>query len=218
MVSQGFINGLGGTGGTSKDYAGNAVIGGQGGANGGTVAWQKVQYVAGNASLVSQLNGAVGHQTGLLCRLGDNSITGSQSGGYLAGKDGQREVPGADADKHPTALQQQFVELTGRAGQYFCAVEHFAGLLRVVTAKIHGLTHFIDTVLQDTTGFTGNQGNQLGTVGFKQVGKGFQRSRAFFDIAVTPGREGLQCQAHGVIDGVAVSKVDLADNVLVVLR
>jgi hypothetical protein len=66
---------------------------------------------------VQQLDGQRGDQRRLLGRFGDDRVAGGQGRGDLADKDGQREIPGTDADEYAAAVQRQAVALAGRAGQ-----------------------------------------------------------------------------------------------------
>ena len=49
--------------------------------------------------------------------LGEHGVAGGQRGGDLAGEDGQREVPGADADEDAASVQDQLVGLADRTVQ-----------------------------------------------------------------------------------------------------
>jgi hypothetical protein len=66
---------------------------------------------------VEQAHGLGGDQRRLLGGLGEHRVAGGQRGGDLAGEDGQREVPGADADEHAAAVQAEGVGLARRALQ-----------------------------------------------------------------------------------------------------
>ena len=55
----------------------------------------------------------------LLGGLGDHGVAGGERGGDLAGEDGEREVPRADAGEHAAAVQAQLVALAGGPGKEY---------------------------------------------------------------------------------------------------
>ena len=94
------VNVLGHGVGAGKHHGVGIRMGHQCLADGFAFAGQQLQRMGRNASLVQQLHGLRGNQAGLLGRLGNHCIARSQRRGKLPGKDGQRKIPGADADHH----------------------------------------------------------------------------------------------------------------------
>ena len=97
---------------------------------------------------MSQGHRQMGDEAGLLRRFGDDGIAGGQRRRDLPEENGQREVPRADADEDPPALQEQLVLLAGVAGQQGRLSHQTTGLQRVVTAEVHRLAHLVDPILQ----------------------------------------------------------------------
>ena len=89
-------------GGAGKQHARYPRIGHQRRAHGFAPTGQQLQHIGVNimvhACLMQQAHGFDGDQRGLLGRFGQHHIACGQRGGYLAGEDGQRKIPGADAD------------------------------------------------------------------------------------------------------------------------
>ena len=118
----------GGVGGAGKGHASHAWVSGQGG-TGRPIAGQELQRGGGNPGLMQQANGKGGDQRGLFGGFGQHAIASRQSGGDLAGKDGEREVPRADTGH----------DATGGVAQG-CA---FGG---VIAQEINGFAQFIHAV------------------------------------------------------------------------
>ena len=64
----------------------------------------------------------LGQQAALFSRLGQHHVAADQGRGNLAAEDGQREIPGADADEQPATAQAQAVLLAGSARQELLVV------------------------------------------------------------------------------------------------
>ena len=138
-----------------ENHAFHAHVIAQAGANDVAAAGQKLQRTARHARRMQQLHGAVGDQRRLLGRLGQHHVAGGQGGGQLARKDGQREIPRADAGN-------------GAERQGVRRVFH---LRRVVAQEVDGFADFRDRVWQGLARFAHGQGHQLDMVFFEQVGR-----------------------------------------------
>ena len=79
------------------------------------VAGQQVEQVGGQAGVVEQPHRLGGDQRRLFGGLGEHGVAGRQRRGDLAGEDGQREVPRADAGEDAAAVQGELVGLADRA-------------------------------------------------------------------------------------------------------
>ena len=75
---------------------------------------QQVQQFGWQPGGVEQAHRLGGDQRRLLGRLGEHGVAGGQRRGDLAGEDGQREVPRADAGEDAAAVQLQRVGLADR--------------------------------------------------------------------------------------------------------
>ena len=139
----------------------HAGIGHQRGAHGLARAGQQLQRTGRNAAGLQQLHREVGDQRGLLGRLGQHDIAGGQRRRNLAGEDGQRKVPGADA--HHRAQRD-----VGGVG------EIALHLGCVVAQKVHGLAHLGHSVGGGLAGLAQQQGDELGHFGLIGIGSGLQ--------------------------------------------
>ena len=75
------------------------------------------QRVLGNAGVVGEADRISRDLGRLRRRLGDDAVAGRERGGDLAEEDGEREVPGRDADPDAAPFHPQHVALAGRPGQ-----------------------------------------------------------------------------------------------------
>src|SRR5439155_22707931 len=76
----------------------------------------------------------------LLRRLGDDRVARGKRGGDLAGEDGERKVPGADAGEDVAAVELQFVTLDGGTRKELHYERGFC-LGGIVRAEIRWLEH-----------------------------------------------------------------------------
>ena len=102
---------------------------------------QQVQQIRGHAGGVEQGDRLGSDQRRLLGRFGQHRVTGGQRGGDLAGENGQREVPGADADEYTASMQAELVGLAHRAAQGLGAGKLRLGQLGVVATEVDRLAH-----------------------------------------------------------------------------
>jgi hypothetical protein len=89
-----------------------------------------------------------GDQRRLLGGLGEHRIARGQCRRDLAGEDGEREVPGADADKGAAAAQLQLIDLADRPVEHGRGVELLLGEVRIVAAEVDRLAHLGDAVVE----------------------------------------------------------------------
>ena len=190
-------------GGAGEQYTGHAGVGHQRGAHGFATAWQQLQHFGRDACLVQQVYGLLGNQRCLLGRLGKDGIAGGQSSGDLAGEDGQREVPGADADQGAYAWGKQ--ACTGLQAQ----------LCSVVAQKVDGLAHLGDRVGSRLAGLAHQLGHQWQHMGLIVVGRCLQQAGAQLGRAGTPCGLGLHCGLQGQPDLQGRGIKDMAQQLLV---
>ena len=166
-------------GGTGKQHAGHTRIGDQSCAHCFATAWQQLQHGCRNACLMQQAHGFHGDQRRLLCRFGQHYIAGGQRCSNLAGEDGQRKIPGADADHGAYARCQQPGLILP------------AHLRRVVAQKIYGFAHFRDGIRSRLAGLAHQQRLQRLDMGLVVVGSRFQQGGALCCSGLAPRRLGL---------------------------
>src|SRR5207245_4174748 len=77
----------------------------------------------------------------LLRGLGDHRVARGKGGGDLAGEDGERKVPRADAGEDAAAVQLQLVALTGGTREQLGLTKMFSGLKGVIPAKVGSFAH-----------------------------------------------------------------------------
>jgi len=129
-------------GGAREHHPLHPLVGHQGRPHGFTAAGQQLQHGVGHAGLAQQTHGLRGQQGGLLGRLGQHRVAGGQGGGHLAGEDGQRKVPGADADHRAQRAMRQIGQITARLGGVIAQkVDRLAHLGHGVGAGLARLTH-----------------------------------------------------------------------------
>ena len=140
-------------------------------------AGNELQRVLGHAGGVQQAHGFGRDQRGLLGGLGDDGVAGGERGGDLAGEDGERKVPGADADDD--------AERRRRAG-----AEQALRAVGVIAQEIHRLAQLGDGVGVGLAGFAHGQTDQARRGGLERVGGAAQGGGALGDGALAPGRRG----------------------------
>ena len=119
----------------------------------GSAAGDKTQRIDRNPGRVHQANRFIGDQGRFFRRLRDHGIAGHQRRGDLSRKDGQREIPGADAHEYAAPVQAQSIRLAGgsrkppRLGKQ---PHRFGG---VVTAKVHRFANLGNCIRQCLAGF-----------------------------------------------------------------
>ncbi|MNN22873.1 hypothetical protein D3C81_1362510 [compost metagenome] len=164
-----------------------------------------MHYAFRDTGFQQQAHGLGGDQRGLLGRLGQHWVTGSQSSRNLTAEDCQREVPRADADH----WAQWAVGIVA---------EIVACLYGVVAQEVDCLTNFGDGVGKGLASFTGEQTHQRLDLGFHQV------CGALEDGCTLGGRGGLpdRCCVEGALDSVVDvgngSFLYMADHVTVIGR
>ena len=149
-------------GGAREQHALHARVGDQRRAHALALAGQQLHHGLGHAGLPQAAQRMRGHQRRLLGGLGQHRIARGQRGADLANEDGQREIPGADADHRA----QRAVGGDGEIG---------ARLGRVIPQEINGFAHFGNGIGRGLAGFARQQTHELRHVGFQQIGRAFQR-------------------------------------------
>ena len=114
--------------------------------HGGAVARQQVQQIRGHAGGVEQGDRLGSNQRRLFGGLGQYPVARGQRRSNLTRENGQREVPGADADEHAAPMQAELVGLAHRAAQGFRAGKLRLGQVGVVAAEVDRLAHLRDSV------------------------------------------------------------------------
>ena len=137
---------------SGEGHAVHPGIAGQHGAH-SPVARQQLQRCRRHARPVQQIDRESGDQRCLFGGLRQHGIACRQCGRNLAGEDRQREVPRADADKHPT-----------RRRGLCCA------LIGVIAQKIHRLAQFGHGIRQALARLARQQGEDRAEFGLVQIG------------------------------------------------
>ena len=194
---QGFVDDLRGFRGTGKSHAGNIGAGREWRAHLGAVAGNYLQNAFGHAGGVKQFGGFMGNERRLFGWFGDNGVASHQRSGNLAGINGQRKVPRADADKHAAALVVEVIAFAGGARHFLTGRQVFFGLLCVITAEIHCFADFGNAIGHVFAGLLLCQVHQLAAIFFQQVGHFSQGLRALLHGGVAPVGKGL----HGILQG-----------------
>ena len=152
--------------------------------------------VRGHAHLVQQGDEAARHHRRLFGRLGGHGVAGDQRGHYLAGKDGQRKIPRADAHEDAAAVQAQHVALAGGAGQGLVG-ETILSLIGVVATEVHRLANFGYAVAHRLVRFLHQQGAELWQACVQRVGGAAQQGGALGQRARAPGGKTRMQAGHG---------------------
>ena len=184
--------------GTGKGDPGYTTTGNQLPTDGGAIAGQQLNHTTSKASVQHQLHCPAGNQAGLFCRFGNDGIAGNQCRSDLPKKNGQREVPRADADKNAPPGQLQLIGLAGRAWQMPRSRECFPSHPGVVTTKVHRLTHLVNGVLNRFACLAMAQGNQLCLVLLELIGQVFQTLRPMGNRCCVPLGKGRSGNINGL--------------------
>ena len=112
-----------------------------------------------NTGLKDQFGGTRCNKRRLLGRFGDNRIPRGKGCSHLTQEDRKREVPWANANKHPTAFKWTTV------------AESFFGAVGIVTTEINGFSNFGNTVRIKLARFALTNGNELVHMIFEQITK-----------------------------------------------
>ena len=120
-------------------------------------AGHELQRIARDARFMQHAHGFGGDERRLLGGLGDDGIAGRERGGDLAREDGERKVPGTDADDE--------AERGRGAGK-----QRARRLVRVVAQEVGRLAHFRDRVGVRLAGFAHDEANERVVSRFEEVG------------------------------------------------
>ena len=160
------LDGPGDFGGAGEDDALHDGRCSQRSANGVPWAGQQLQGSSGNARLVHQAHRLGRDQRGLFSGFGQGHIARRQNSGNLAGEDGQREIPRADADHRPERAVGGVVKSVAHLG-------------RVITQEVDGFAHFGNGVGGGFAGLAHHESCQARHVGLHQGSAFLQRFSAF---------------------------------------
>ena len=172
---------------TGEHDGGNARIGHQRGTHLHAITRQQLQHIGRNAGFVQDPDGFCGDQRRLFGRFGDDRVAGTQCGRDLAGEDGQREVPRADA-QHGT---QRPVRIVAELGGY---------LVAVVAQEVDGLADLGDGVGQRFAGLAYDQTHQHRHAVFHQLGGAQQAGSTVGRLGGLPDRGGCRGRFQGGVD------------------
>ena len=162
-----------------------------------TASGDEGQQVRVQTGLVIEAHGLGGDQGRLFGGLGQDGVAGGEGGGDLAGEDGQREIPRADAGEDAATVQDQLVDLADGPLELGRAAEVAFGQHGVVAAEVGSLADFGHAVVQGLAGLARKQGDQPVHIGFQRIGHGAQHSAPARAALAVPGDLG----AGGGVDG-----------------
>ena len=153
---------------------------------------QSILGDAGGMGEADRISGDLGRLRG---RLGDDAIAGGERRRDLAEEDGEREIPGRDADPGAAALHAKHVALAGRAGQ-LPRLEMGARLGGVITAEIDGLAHLGERIGNRLLRLLDRDPHQHVAIALEQIGERLEAGRTLLDAIFRPVFE----PAHGARD------------------
>src|SRR5437667_2229674 len=136
----------------------------------------------------------------LLRRLGDHRVARGKRGGDLAGEDGERKVPGADAGEDAAAVELQFVTLAGGACKLFRFCKIYFCLYCVVAAEVCCLAHFRHRVGISAAALAHDERDQVEHAFLQQVGGALQDRGTPGGGHARPGLEALRGASDGAIE------------------
>ena len=151
---------------------------------------QQLQRALWHAGGMQQLHRRQRHARRLLGRLGQHRVAGGQRGRHLPGEDGQREVPGADADPGAPAFEAQGVALAGGPGKGQGS-HHALGFIGVVTQEVDRLAHLGHRVAPALVCFFHEHGAQVRQLLLHGIGSTAQRGSALGHRGVVPAGKSL---------------------------
>ncbi|MNU99998.1 hypothetical protein D3C71_901530 [compost metagenome] len=170
-----------------------------------TPARQQLHRTGGDAGLTQDAYRLRRDERGLLGRLGEHRIAGRERRADLAAEDGQREVPGADADNGT----ERSVALVG---------EVVARLGGVVAQEVHRLAHLGDGVGEGLAGFAHQQAHQGLQLGFHQIGGAIQHGGTLGRRSGLPDLAAGQGAGEGLVHQLDRGFAHLTDDVAVIRR
>src|SRR3989454_3239718 len=135
----------------------------------------------------------------LLRGLGDHRVARGKRGGDLAGEDGERKVPGADAGEDAAAVELQFVTLAGGTRKQLHYEPGFY-LRGIVTAEIRCLAHFRHRVGVGAAALAHDERDQVEHALVEQVGGALQNRGTPGGGHARPGLEALRGASDGAIE------------------
>ncbi|CAB3925919.1 hypothetical protein LMG26858_05800 [Achromobacter anxifer] len=187
-------------GGAGEHHAAHAGIGHQLRTHGFAAARQQLHGAGGYAGRAQDGHGLRRDQRRLFGGLGQHGIAGGQRGRDLAREDGQREVPGADAQHGAQRAVRVVAEFGFR-------------LVGVIAQEIHGLAHLGYGVGQRLAGFAHDQAQQGLHLLFQQLRGAAQALRALGHRRGLPDRRGIGGGAQGGLGLVRLRLDDVAHHV-----
>ncbi|GAV34483.1 hypothetical protein ROTAS13_02150 [Roseomonas sp. TAS13] len=169
------------------------------------VAGQELQHPGGNSGLVQDGHGLRGDQRRFLRRLGDHRIARGERRRDLPGEDGEREVPGADAEHRPERTMRAVAEVPPH-------------LRAVVAQEVHRLPHLRHGIGEGLPGLPDQQAEQERHPLLQQIGGAGQAGGARLGGLRGPGRGGLRGDVQRAPDRLRRGFHHHADPVAVVGR
>ena len=143
----------------------------------------------GTPASCSSCHRARGDQRRLLGGLGEHGVARGQRRGHLAGEDGQRKIPRADAHEH-TAAVHGAARCARRSGRACCSgvAKSRFGARRVVAQEVHRLAHFGERIRPCLAGFAHAQTHQLHALRLEGIGGAAQAAARGRLPALPPSR------------------------------
>ncbi len=154
----------------------------------------------GTPASCSDAHGFGGDERRLLGRLGDHRIARRERRGDLAREDGQRKVPGTDADDE--------AERGRGAGQ-----KRARRLVPVVAQEVGRLANFPDRIGVSLAGLAHDEADELVVSRFEEVGGAAQDGRALSGRDRGEGRRGAVADLERCGDFVGARMASEADDV-----
>src|SRR4029079_5978677 len=145
-----------------------------------SVTRNKVERAHRDPGAMQQPDGLKSNKRCLFGWLRHDGVAGGERRGNLPGEDGQRKIPGTDADEYPASSHAQLIGFACRAWQGLRR-EKMAGVLRVEPAIVDRLAHFGNAVVDRLAPFALQKGDQATTILLKQVAGTFERGSALGD-------------------------------------
>ena len=113
---------------------------------------------------MQQLHRLIGDQGRLFRRLGQHRISCRQGRRDLTGENGQRKIPGGDAQKDTTAMQRYLINLSRWSRQGLWLRKLHTGAHRIIAQEVHSLPQFRNCIIQGFASLTHNNRHQAGSM------------------------------------------------------
>ncbi len=158
-----------------------------------------MQNVAWDPGCVEDANGLGGDQRRLLGGLGDDRVAGDERRRHLAGENGEREVPRADAGENPAATQRHRANAVAADRERQRPPQVGARPGRIVAAEIDRLAHLGDGIGDGLAGLDDAHRHQRRHLLLEPVGGAIEACGALLDRRRRPPRRRARgdCQRPG---------------------